>query len=340
MDELYMGTEERQTELETELDALRDEPVGPTEAVSDAPSAEDGMDPESTAAGSHQSGTERQKERRSRPAPVVSIDDRLGVETDADKARDAMLDLVESLKTRRILSGTVQGIERPGDGTNSVAVIYHGTSRCSSLQRRWSRSLVFCFSLLGTLPAFAATTVQAYMVNYPRQTDPNYGNSSFGHSANYLMSGWAYVAYERMTLHAIGSYNGQIAYCIEPGVDQDSGDTLTSTDESYWDNYPASSNVTIPPETIKTLLGRVLTYGYHGNISQDWMTGNASDADSLSYAIATQMLVWEVVVGERDANFDHVDPSAYGKGAVMDYCRQVIDASRTMLASYKGREAS
>ena len=150
-------------------------------------------------------------------------------------------------------------------------------------------ALVFCFSLLGTFPAFAATTVQAYMVNYPRQNDPNYGGSRFGHSANYLMSGWAYVAYERMTLHAIGSYNGQIAYCIEPGVDQDSGDTLTSTDESYWDNYPASSNVTIPPETIKTLLGRVLTYGYHGNISQNWMTGNASDADSLSYAIATQM---------------------------------------------------
>lgn len=194
-------------------------------------------------------------------------------------------------------------------------------------------AIVFCFSLLGTIPAFAATTVQAYMVNYPRQNDPNYGDSRFGHSANNLMSGWEYVAYERMTLHAIGSYNGQIAYCIEPGVDQDSGDTLTSTDESYWDNYPASSNVTIPPETIKTLLGRVLTYGYHGNISQDWMTGNASDADSLSYAIATQMLVWEVVVGERDANFDHVDPSAYGKGAVMDY----IGASnplRSQIMSY------
>ncbi len=126
MDELYVGTEERQTELETELDALRDEPVVQTETVSDAPSAEDGMDPERADAGSHQSGTQRQRERRARPAPVVSIDDRLGVETDADKARDAMLDLVESLKTRRILSGTVQGIERPGDGANSVAVIYHG----------------------------------------------------------------------------------------------------------------------------------------------------------------------------------------------------------------------
>lgn len=126
MDELYIATEERQTELGTEPDELRDEPVGQTEAVSDATSAEDDMDPESAAAGSHQSGTQRRRERRVRPAPVVSIDDRLGVETDADKARDAMLDLVESLKTRRILSGTVQGIKRPGDGANSVAVIHHG----------------------------------------------------------------------------------------------------------------------------------------------------------------------------------------------------------------------
>lgn len=119
MDELYIATEGRQTELETEPDALRDEPVGQTDTEDGAPSEEDGADP-------CQSGAQRRRERRARPAPVVSIDDRLGVETDADKARDAMLDLVESLKTRRILSGTVQGVERPGDGTNSVAVIYHG----------------------------------------------------------------------------------------------------------------------------------------------------------------------------------------------------------------------
>ncbi|MFR6024204.1 MAG: hypothetical protein ACLUGW_07895 [Oscillospiraceae bacterium] len=33
MDEIYMGTEEPQTELETEPDALRDEPVGQTETA-------------------------------------------------------------------------------------------------------------------------------------------------------------------------------------------------------------------------------------------------------------------------------------------------------------------
>ena len=58
---------------------------------------------------------------------VVSIDDRPTVETDADKARDALLDLVESFKTRRILTGTIQGVERPADNpSRSLAVLYHG----------------------------------------------------------------------------------------------------------------------------------------------------------------------------------------------------------------------
>lgn len=59
--------------------------------------------------------------------PVVSIDERPSVETEADKARNDLLDLVESLKTKRVLTGTIQGIERPTDHpARSLAVIYHG----------------------------------------------------------------------------------------------------------------------------------------------------------------------------------------------------------------------
>lgn len=58
---------------------------------------------------------------------MLAIDERLGVETDADKARDALLDLVESMKTKRILTGTIQGVERPSDNpSRSLAVLYHG----------------------------------------------------------------------------------------------------------------------------------------------------------------------------------------------------------------------
>lgn len=73
---------------------------------------------------------EKKPRRRAaaRPAsPVVSIDERPSVETEADKARNDLLDLVESLKTKRILTGTIQGIERPADHpSRSLAVIYHG----------------------------------------------------------------------------------------------------------------------------------------------------------------------------------------------------------------------
>ena len=58
---------------------------------------------------------------------VLSIDERLAVETDADKAKNDLLDLIESMKTKRILTGTIQGVERPEDNPNrSLAVIYHG----------------------------------------------------------------------------------------------------------------------------------------------------------------------------------------------------------------------
>ena len=75
---------------------------------------------------------EKPKSRKKQPyvkptLAVMSIDDRPTVETDADKAKNDLLDLLESQKTGRILSGTIQGVERPSDNPNrSLAVIYHG----------------------------------------------------------------------------------------------------------------------------------------------------------------------------------------------------------------------
>ena len=35
--------------------------------------------------------------------------------------------------------------------------------------------------------------------------------------------------------------------------------------------------------------------------------------------IATQLLVWETVVGERDSQFNHVDANAQGKNNIAEY---------------------
>lgn len=69
----------------------------------------------------------RKRRASARSKPVVSIDERPTVETEADKAKNDLLDLLESQKTGRILTGTIQGVERPADNpSRSLAVIYHG----------------------------------------------------------------------------------------------------------------------------------------------------------------------------------------------------------------------
>lgn len=58
---------------------------------------------------------------------VLTIDEHISVETDLEKAKNDYLDLLESQKSGRILSGTIQGVER-GENVQSIsyAVIYHG----------------------------------------------------------------------------------------------------------------------------------------------------------------------------------------------------------------------
>jgi len=67
--------------------------------------------------------------RRAAPrgARVVTIDEQGSVETPDDKARSDLIDLVESQKSGRILTGTLQGVERNPDNPDLItAVLYHG----------------------------------------------------------------------------------------------------------------------------------------------------------------------------------------------------------------------
>ena len=217
------------------------------------------------------------------------------------------------------------------------------------MKRKWFKkalsavlSAAMCFTTMLSVstPVFAATQVDVYMVDFPRDGDTNYSTTAWGHSAANLMSGWSQSAHRYTTVHCLGSYTGQVAYCIEPGVGQYSGDTLTGQGEDYWENYPASNNVTISPDTVKVLLGRIMQYGYQGNVSPSWRSQNADDAEKLSHAIATQLLVWETVVGERDASFNKVDPAAYGADPVLGYVRDDHPLRSQILSYYNSIAAS
>lgn len=57
---------------------------------------------------------------------ILSIDDQLGVQTEFEKAKDKFLDLIESLKTGRYLTDTIQGVEKHSGMGEPRAIIFHG----------------------------------------------------------------------------------------------------------------------------------------------------------------------------------------------------------------------
>ena len=160
--------------------------------------------------------------------------------------------------------------------------------------------------------AFTGETADSYSVAFPRDGDANLDYSgTWGHDELHYMNGWTSGEATWMTtLHTIGSFDGPACYCIEPGVPRNLYRSYESYGEDYWDTFPAEYNRTIDGRTMKTLLGRIMQYGYQGNLSLDWRSQNKADADKLAHMMATQVLVWETVVGERDADFNHVDPGS------------------------------
>ena len=179
-------------------------------------------------------------------------------------------------------------------------------------------ALLICFTaILGSgmtayAAAFTGETADSYSVAFPRDGDANLDYSgTWGHDELHYMNGWTSGEATWMTtLHTIGSFDGPACYCIEPGVPRNLYRSYESYGEDYWDSFPAEYNRAIDGRTMKTLLGRIMQYGYQGNLSLDWRSQNEADADKLAHMMATQVLAWETVVGERDADFNHVDPGS------------------------------
>lgn len=177
-------------------------------------------------------------------------------------------------------------------------------------------AVLMCFSAMvgmGTTTALAAEageTDTVVMMSFPREGDANY-SGNWGHPELHYMNGWSAGSSSKITAYTVGSWNGTACYCIEPGTPLAIGDVMTARDENYWDNYPSAYNKTISADEIKLFIGRIFQYGYTGTITTEWKSQNAADADKMAHMMATQTLIWETVVGERDSNFNHVDTGSY-----------------------------
>ena len=85
-------------------------------------------------------------------------------------------------------------------------------------------------------------------------------------------------------------------YCMEPGKSVASGDMFN--EDAAMDYLKTVRNKTLNTEEIHTSIGRIFLYAF---------TGNLDTLESYYRYTATQLLVWETLVGQRDINFNRVD---------------------------------
>ena len=182
-------------------------------------------------------------------------------------------------------------------------------------------ALVLCLTvfLSGGIPTVQAAEQRAEVRNiqFPREGDDNY-DAAWGHPALKYRNGWETKASGKNIIRAMESYSGTVCYCIEPGVIQNTGDTFVSRGDEFWDTIPDDLNHTLTGDEIRNVIGRILQYGYTGKVSVSWYSQNETDANKLANLLATQLLVWETIVGERDMSFNHVAPGD-GYDCVAEY---------------------
>ncbi len=171
-------------------------------------------------------------------------------------------------------------------------------------------AVMFCSS---AAQVFAATQVSIYCVNLPRGDDPN--KTDWGHDQLTLMNGTTYNSTDKFVAKGVNSYTGKVAYCVEPGKVLKDGDGLEK-DENFWENL--EDNKTINASTIQMYISRIMYYGYSGKLDVLWSSTNSADANDMGNMIATQILIWEVLVGERDSKFDKVDAAQSGYNNILD----------------------
>ncbi len=191
--------------------------------------------------------------------------------------------------------------------------------KTNNLRTRVLAALVAIVLVVGTgvagLSALAAQTVTVQIANIPRGTDNQYSNKNWGHPELKLMNGWTVHVETYFTVKILDDYStGNAVYCLEPPSSLHTGDTLSQQGDavSYFRGKFAW-NGTLSGEWQRKLIAAILYHGYHGTCNLNtWVTQNSGGRAQLAKYWATQLLIWESIIGERDPNFNRLSvPNGY-----------------------------
>lgn len=206
---------------------------------------------------------------------------------------------------------------------------------------RWKKivaiAMVLCLCLAAALSVWAEDeTLRIWAKHYPRGKNEESPDALWYAGTNlHFKNGWSHTGFEGSPSGiVIGEYStsstgGPVVYCSEPNghlpsINSSSYVTETVIKESatnYWKAYEDGERTA---EEIIRSFSLVLKYGYQGQLLVAWdrttidpdgAKYNEQHMKDFCYWCATSALVWETVVGERDAFFNKTSP---GTNVVMD----------------------
>ncbi|MDR0945393.1 MAG: Cys-Gln thioester bond-forming surface protein [Bifidobacteriaceae bacterium] len=196
-------------------------------------------------------------------------------------------------------------------------------------------ALALCLGLAPALTSSAhAADSQAFQPGKVVDVVLSTGAGPWGGHVVHLMNGWStnyglqdsylpQVAFgDSYNQDSIMQVNGQTVYCIEPGVNYASGATESPVADAdtpqMWQQYSDIMGGTLSAAQLQQYIGLILEYGYTNAIQTTAYTSEAGKVlagkalatgltnDNIAEIIATQMLVWETVVGQRGPGFAYI----------------------------------
>ena len=154
-----------------------------------------------------------------------------------------------------------------------------------------------------------------------------------------LRNGYKFNGHSAFYAKAQNTASGKAVYCIEMATNISHNQSVSSKSQSTLEGQLKSNGALSTGQQTK-LLSYVLYNGYKGNVSYStWKSQSSSNADLAKY-VATQLLIWEVLIGERDINFNYISKSQTGaSNAVKEYVRS-NNPLRSKIFSYYDSIAS
>lgn len=181
----------------------------------------------------------------------------------------------------------------------------------------FAMAVVTALSVIPATTAFAAGDIGT--ISFSNTYDSSGNAMRYNSSANiggYTAGGTGTYKYRMFV-------DGDVGFCLQPGVPLKTGNTLKRASSEAWNALSASQ---------KKAVGLALLYGYQGN------SGNLSGSDDEKW-LATQTLVWEFVTGCREAtgSYRQTSSTVYNLHFGSNYPNSGARAAYDQMVSLMGR---